>query len=133
MEFSQSAQHADYREIDYTDNEFCLAGLVIVMLEVRASGGLSHVIWGDVCSIVFEDQEIVLASEKDFKLNMQSVSQPTSAKARPTQPPPSLPYCSATKGIIYFMWASRIFVFISFVDAHSFSLLHMKNDFVISV
>lgn len=39
-----------------------------VMLEsdMCATRGLSHIIWGD--SIVFDDQEIVLANEKAFEL-----------------------------------------------------------------
>lgn len=36
--------------------------------DTHASRGLSHVIWGEMCNIFFEDQEIVLANEKDFKL-----------------------------------------------------------------
>lgn len=57
------------REIDYTDNEFCLAGHIIVILEsdMCTSRGLLHVIWGDMCSIVGEDQETVLTNKKACK------------------------------------------------------------------
>lgn len=105
VEFSQTAQHGDYKEIDYTANDFCLAGFIIVMLEsdMCACRGLSHVIWGDMCSIVFEDQEIVLANEKAFKLTCSlSINLHQQKQAELDAPP----FCSSTKEIITFMWAS---------------------------
>lgn len=98
VEFSQSAQHSDSREIGYSDNDFFffLARLIMVMLESCASKGLSRIIWGDMCSIVFENQEIVLANKKDFKLTCSLSIIPT-----------PLPFCSATKGIITHMQVSE--------------------------